>query len=289
MVTTRARATSLASASDLSPSARYRSRRMVRRAPERLGARGQPRLGRGSVPVRRRLAASALALASALVMASPAQAATVTGTVTASRVPPGVPAAITHDRHACGQRGMVWSSTVAADGLARVEGAIVYIAARAPSDARALSIGPPQPPPPLVIDQQDCAFVPAVAAMSVGAELRVRSSDPVFHNAHVRRADGSTAANVSTPLAGTEATALVATSAGPLVLTCDAGHHWMRADILVLEHRLFTRTERGGRFRLDGVPPGAWWLVAWHPRVGERRVPIDVVAPDQRLSRPLAL
>lgn len=222
------------------------------------------------------------------LVAAPVSAATLTGTVSADRLPPAVPAAITHDSHVCGQKSRVWSSTVSADGRGQVAEVIVYLEARPPSDARTLLTASPKRTSALLVDQVDCAFVPAVGALVIGGELRVRSSDPVFHNVHVRRADGTTVANVSTPLAGTEVTALIPTKPGPLVLGCDAGHHWMRADILVLEHGFFDRTGPGGRFRIDGVPAGTWWLVAWHPRLGERRVPVDVSATDRQLKVALA-
>lgn len=229
-----------------------------------------------------------LALLALLVVATPALGATLTGTVSAAVVPAPVLAVVTHDRHICGQRGRVWSSSVAADAAGRLEGAIVYVEARAPSDARALVTASPRRPRPALIDQRDCAFVPAVAAVAVGGELRARSSDPVLHNVHVRRQDGSTAANVSMPLAGTEAVLLVADRPGPLTLSCGAGHTWMHADVLVLEHGLYTATGRGGAYRLEGVPAGAWWLVAWHPRLGERRVAIEVAAGERTQRQALA-
>ncbi len=233
------------------------------------------------------LAATPVLAALAALATPTAHAATVTGTVSAGRLPPAVLASLTQDRHVCGQHGLVFSSTVSADPHGRVVDAIVYLEARAPSDARALAAASPKRVP-LLIDQRDCTFVPRVAAMAVGTELRVKSSDAVYHNVHVRRADGTTAANVSTPLAGTEVSALIASAPGPLVLGCDAGHHWMRADILVLEHGLFDRTRAGGRFRLDGVPAGAWWLVVWHPQLGERRVQLDVAAADRQVTRAMA-
>lgn len=222
-----------------------------------------------------------VALLALLVVASPAVGATLTGTVSATQVPAPVLATITHDRHVCGQRGRVWSSSVAADAAGRVEGAVVYLEARAPSDARALVTASPRRPRAALIDQRDCAFVPAVAALAVGGELRARSSDAVLHNVHVRRQDGTTAANVSMPLAGTEAVLLVADRPGPLTLSCGAGHTWMHADVLVLEHGLYTSSGRRGAYRLEGVPAGAWWLVVWHPRLGERRVALEVGAGER--------
>ena len=86
----------------------------------------------------------------------------------------------------------------------------------------------------------------------------------------------------------TRAVLLVADRPGPLTLSCGAGHTWMHADVLVLEHGMYTATGRGGAYRLEGVPAGAWWLVAWHPRLGERRVAIQVAAGERTQRQALA-
>jgi len=209
-------------------------------------------------------------------------AATVTGTVSATTIPPSIAASLTHDRHVCGQLGPVWSSTVSADAQKRIAGAIVYLEPRGPTSVKAIQGGGPGRA--LVIDQKNCQFVPRVAAVRAGSEVRVRSSDPVFHNVHIRDLDGATLANISTPFAGTEVAAFVPKKTGPLFLGCDAGHQWMKAEILVLDHGFHTRTERGGTYRLDKVPAGAWWLIAWHPQLGEVRMEIDVRPTDRQLS-----
>ena len=52
---------------------------------------------------------------------------------------------------------------------------------------------------------------------------------------------------------------------------------------MVLDHPYFTIPQLDGSFSLADVPPGRYTLVGWHERVGERTVPVDIVA-----GRPVA-
>jgi hypothetical protein len=61
------------------------------------------------------------------------------------------------------------------------------------------------------------------------------------------------------------------TSRGVVELTSAAGYYWMRAYLFVDDHPYFTRTDAQGRFRLDGVPPGRYEVVCWHPSWVEAR------------------
>jgi hypothetical protein len=52
----------------------------------------------------------------------------------------------------------------------------------------------------------------------------------------------------------------------------------MSAVVLVTPTPFVAVTAEGGQFTLPGVPPGSWQLVAWHERLGERRLVIEVPA-----------
>ena len=53
-------------------------------------------------------------------------------------------------------------------------------------------------------------------------------------------------------------------TAGRTEFTSAAGYFWSSADVFSCEHPYYTITDDAGRFALDGVPPGAYTLVAWH-------------------------
>lgn len=217
---------------------------------------------------------------------APSWAGDLEGTVVARTVPPAVLAHITIDRHVCGQSGMVFESTVAVSRDGLVDGALVFLEPRAP----ALSLPPragkgPRPKPTAVlIDQKNCGFVPRLLAAERGAPIRLRNSDPVFHNVHLFDEQGATVANVSMPLVGQEVQAFLADRAGRFSVRCDAGHKWMHADLLVFDHPYFSST-KNGRYRIPRVPPGSYWLVAFHPVLGEKREPLEIPTKDDLIVR----
>jgi hypothetical protein len=54
-------------------------------------------------------------------------------------------------------------------------------------------------------------------------------------------------------------------------------HPQMAAKVVVLDTKYHSMTEADGKFKIDGVPPGSYELVAWQPRGREvvRRVTVS--------------
>lgn len=209
------------------------------------------------------------ALLSVLVLtsASAAEAATITGTVSWSKPRAPMPVAIARDHHVCGRAAPILDLDVDVDPRGRVMGAIVFIDGAPPKrDLAPLDVS---------LDQQNCRFVPRASAATVGSTLRVRSSDPVLHNVHVRDAAKKTVANYAMPVMGQQIT-IPLDATGELTITCDAGHVWMRAGLVVLDHELFTTSGAAGAYTLANVPPGTHRIVAWHPDLGRREATVVV-------------
>lgn len=45
-------------------------------------------------------------------------------------------------------------------------------------------------------------------------------------------------------------------------------HSWLTARIAVVDHPFAAVTDRDGKFRIDGLPPGPWTFQVWHERCG---------------------
>jgi plastocyanin len=110
------------------------------------------------------------------------------------------------------------------------------------------------------LDQRNETFIPFVLPIVVGTTVDFTNSDRTYHNvfslSKPRRFDlgrygsgRSKAVRFDHP--------------GVVRVFCDLHSH-MSAFILVFAHRFFAVTDAEGRYRIDGIPPGTYTLVAWN-------------------------
>jgi plastocyanin len=110
------------------------------------------------------------------------------------------------------------------------------------------------------LDQRNETFVPYVVAVTVGSTVDFPNSDRTYHNvfslSKARRFDlgryprgQSRSVRFDRP--------------GEVRVFCEIHSH-MSAWILVFAHRYFATTDAEGRYRIEGVPPGAYTLAAWN-------------------------
>jgi hypothetical protein len=140
--------------------------------------------------------------------------------------------------------------------------------------------GPPLTSPiplqPALLDQIGCEFVPYVLALRVGQKLRVRNSDPLFHNVHViPNGPGTMEFNRAHPAGSPEFELMFEAPELFLRIKCDV-HIWMFAYVSIFDHAYFDVTQPNGLFRLTNVPPGDFMLVAAHRRLPKVMKPITV-------------
>ena len=135
-----------------------------------------------------------------------------------------------------------------------------------------------------VVDNAHCRFVPRVQLVTRGQSVRVRSSDPVLHNAHpVLVAEPEVSiANFALAVPGRPmdltrrlAAALPASGEALVRLGCDV-HPWMRGWLVVLDHPYAAVTGADGRFAIVAVPAGSYTLALWHETLGRAERPATV-------------
>lgn len=127
--------------------------------------------------------------------------------------------------------------------------------------------------PMLELDQENCIFTPRVLPIQVNQKLKVKNSDPVFHNSRWD-AEKNSDVNINlTPGQAPETTAF--THAEFLRVRCDV-HSWMVSWIAVMENPFFATTARDGTFTIAKLPPGEYTVATWHPILGEREQAITV-------------
>lgn len=130
---------------------------------------------------------------------------------------------------------------------------------------------PAPPPGRLILDNSECRFVPHAAVLTAGSTIETTNSDPVLHTVHFY---GPIDKNLALPFRGVRRT-LVVDRPGLFSVRCDV-HGWMRAFVRVDPHPFHAVSDPGGEFRIEGIPPGAWTLEAWHERLGRQRLGVTI-------------
>lgn len=129
---------------------------------------------------------------------------------------------------------------------------------------------------PPVMTQTDTAFVPSALAIPVGTTVSFPNGDPFFHN--VFSYSAAARFDLGRYPRG-DAKTVTFDKPGIVKVYCEV-HEFMRAIIVVSENPFSAVVDAQGRFRVDGIPPGTYTFVAWHPDLDpvEREVRITAGA-----------
>ena len=184
------------------------------------------------------------------------------GSVPAQRSEP-----ITKDQSVCGSAAPVTRLTLGHDNAVR--GAFVYLDGISTTEHA-------RPRLSTQVEQKGCEYGPHVMTLTAGSDLEIVNNDPVLHNVHARQAtaDGlQTVFNIAQPVRG-QRTKVDAPldKPGIVALTCEAGHPWMTAYILVASHPFVATSNDRGEFVINDVPPGTYTIKMWHEGVQLSRV-----------------
>jgi len=193
---------------------------------------------------------------------------TIAGTVTfGGKVPPRATIRVTKNPEVCGTSKPSEDLLVGAGGALR--NAVVYL--------DGIDHGKPAEKTVVHLGQHGCVYVPHVQATTKGSKVALKSADPIMHNVHGTMTTGRMIFNVGMPGTGTVIRKKLRKT-GIAVITCDAGHTWMKAYIHVFAHPYFAVTGADGRFTLPDVPPGTYDLVVWHEKLGTKKTRVTVTA-----------
>jgi hypothetical protein len=118
-----------------------------------------------------------------------------------------------------------------------------------------------------VLNQKECLFEPFVVILPTETPLTIVNSDGILHNVRANRLDDNKLiVNIAQPVKGQRTTlrGSLFNQTGILAVTCDAGHPWMSAYLIVADHPYYSVTDETGVFILDKIPPGTYELSVWH-------------------------
>jgi plastocyanin len=110
------------------------------------------------------------------------------------------------------------------------------------------------------MDQRNETFVPHVLAITVGTTVDFPNSDNTYHNVFSLR--GPRPFDLGRYAAG-RSKSVRFDRPGIVRVFCEIHSH-MSAFILVFAHRFFAVTDAEGRYRIEGLPPGSYTVVAWN-------------------------
>jgi plastocyanin len=112
------------------------------------------------------------------------------------------------------------------------------------------------------VHQREKQFTPAVSVALLGSSIEFPNDDNIFHNVFSL----SKALRFDLGLYKSGASKTVkAKKLGVIDVYCNI-HPQMAAKVLVLDTKYYAITEGDGQFKIQGVPPGSYELVAWHRR-----------------------
>ncbi len=161
---------------------------------------------------------------------------------------------VNQDPDVCGTRREVYPVEIEKGGIVD---AVVWI-----DD---IHRGKPFAFPEPVLDQKHCSFVPHIVLMKPG-ELTTETSDPMSHNLHTYAGFNR---NYNESVNQLRRSLTMRFQRPERVgIRCDL-HKWMQAYVVIAANPYYTVTQKGGRFELDGVPPGHYHLKAWQETLGE--------------------
>jgi plastocyanin len=138
-------------------------------------------------------------------------------------------------------------------------GALVFVS----RGVEGYSFAPPASDQALAHDGK--GFLPPVLGVQVGQVLRLRSADGRLHTLLAKKVGGTWVRNVPI-IGGGETQVVFDEPVGAVALECKVHGASEAVGVLaILDHPLWGVADAGGRFALEGVPPGEGELTAVTP------------------------
>jgi len=132
----------------------------------------------------------------------------------------------------------------------------------------------------VTLEHKGCRYLPHVLGMQMQQALKIVNSDPTTHNTHVTPKRNHEW-NQSQP---SGAVALEQRFAFPelFIPIKDNQHPWEKAYLGVFSHPFFSVSGTDGSYKISGLPPGQYTVVAWHERLGEQTFDVFLAGSEQK-------
>lgn len=131
-------------------------------------------------------------------------------------------------------------------------------------------------PPPeehASMDQEELVFIPHVLVVLKGGTVDYLNGDDVAHNVFSPD-DVADKMNLGTWAKG-EVRPHTFNKLGVAAMLCNV-HAEMEAYVVVLQNPYFSKTDKGGNYTIEGVPPGEYTLKVWNKKYKAKDQKIEI-------------
>jgi hypothetical protein len=133
----------------------------------------------------------------------------------------------------------------------------------------------------LVLDQTGCRLKPHAFVMRHTDRVKLVNRNKIVHNMHTYPIKSTVYGALITPIEKGDVYLPEFDSPEPLPvqILCDI-HPWMKAWVLPLDHPFAAVTDKNGKFRIEGLPPGTHEFWFWHEESGwlEKKYKVTIKA-----------
>jgi len=130
------------------------------------------------------------------------------------------------------------------------------------------------------LEHKGCQVVPHVLGIQTRQILSIVNSDPTTHNTHAT-SKNNPEWNQSQP---PDVPAVEKRFIRPeqFIPIKDNQHPWEKAYIGVFRHPFFAVSSVDGAYKIAGLPPGQYTIVAWHEKYGEQVFDVTVGSKERK-------
>jgi plastocyanin len=133
----------------------------------------------------------------------------------------------------------------------------------------------------VVIDQKGCRYHPHVLGVMAGQQVEVKNEDPTTHNIHPTPKAGNQEWNESQGPGAAPIDKSFAREEIMLPVKCNQ-HPWMKMYINVVKTPFYSVTDKDGRYKIEGLPPGNYTLAFVQEKLGEQDQQVTLAPKDSK-------
>jgi Carboxypeptidase regulatory-like domain len=136
------------------------------------------------------------------------------------------------------------------------------------------------PDSPAVLEHKGRRYDPHVLGIRAGQPLLILNNDPTHNNTHPTPRNNPEWNQTQPP--GAPPVERVFLRPETFIPFKSNHHPWQKAYVGVFSHPFFATSDALGQYKIEGLPPGQYTVVAWHERFGEKTVEISVAQGEAK-------